>query len=228
MMVSINQPAYLPWLGYFERIVNSDVHVVLDHVQFEKNSMVNRNKIYTANGACLLTVPIKTANKFGNLAINDVEINSQVKWQKKHWQSIYFNYKKAAFFNLYNEELETFYLIKWETLNSLLTAQCKFFLSKLNINTPVIYSSDLSLDQNKSELVLEICRQLKATEYISGRFGRDYLDLDVFKSNQIKVSFQDYTHPEYAQFGNPFISHLSVLDLMMHHGNKALEILKGT
>jgi hypothetical protein len=42
MIVSINQPAYLPWLGYFDRIAASDVHVVLDHVQFEKNSYINR------------------------------------------------------------------------------------------------------------------------------------------------------------------------------------------
>ena len=47
MIVSINQPAYLPWLGYFHRIAISDIHIVLDHVQFEKNSFVNRNKIRT-------------------------------------------------------------------------------------------------------------------------------------------------------------------------------------
>ena len=51
MKISINQPAYIPWLGYYERIANSDVHIVLDHVQFEKNSMVNRNIIATKNVA---------------------------------------------------------------------------------------------------------------------------------------------------------------------------------
>jgi len=74
LIVSINQPAYLPWLGYFNRVANSDLHVVLDHVQYEKNSFTNRNKIRTAQGFSWLTLPLKTKGKFGNLAINTVEI----------------------------------------------------------------------------------------------------------------------------------------------------------
>ena len=74
MIVSINQPAYLPWLGYFERIANSDLHIVLDHVQFEKNSFTNRNKIRTKEGWMWLSVPVKTKGKFGELNINELEI----------------------------------------------------------------------------------------------------------------------------------------------------------
>lgn len=74
MIVSINQPAYLPWLGYFDRIAKSDKHVVLDHVQFEKNSMVNRNKIKTANDWCWLTIPVKTKGQFGDLAIHNLSL----------------------------------------------------------------------------------------------------------------------------------------------------------
>ena len=50
MKISINQPAYIPWLGYFDRIDYADIHIVLDHVQFEKNSFTNRNKITSNNG----------------------------------------------------------------------------------------------------------------------------------------------------------------------------------
>ena len=83
MIISINQPAYLPWLGYFDRIAKSDVHVVLDHVQFEKNSMVNRNRVYAPNGEIMLTVPVQTSKQFGNLEIINLEISHQQKWQKK-------------------------------------------------------------------------------------------------------------------------------------------------
>ena len=60
MIISINQPAYLPWLGYFERIAMSDLHIVLDHVQFEKGSFTNRNKVRTGDDAAWLTVPLAT------------------------------------------------------------------------------------------------------------------------------------------------------------------------
>ncbi|PAJ72192.1 hypothetical protein CJF42_22490 [Pseudoalteromonas sp. NBT06-2] len=226
MIISINQPAYLPWLGYFERIAKSDLHVVLDHVQFEKNSMVNRNKINSPNGPSLLTVPVKTAKKFGDLAINNIQINNQNKWQKKHWQSIFFNYKKSDYFHLYQASLEAQYQQDWTNLNSLLKVQLKFFLSTLKITTPIIYSSELNLTKTKSELVLEICKNQNATTYLSGPFGRDYLELEAFKKNDIKVTYQDYLHPIYSQFNDTFESHLSTLDLLMHHGNEAINILR--
>ena len=74
MIVSINQPAYLPWLGYFHRIAISDLHIILDHVQFEKNSYTNRNKIRTPEGWNWLTVPVVTKNLFGSLPINGLKI----------------------------------------------------------------------------------------------------------------------------------------------------------
>lgn len=83
MIVSINQPAYLPWLGYFDRIARSDIHVVLDHVQFEKNSFTNRNKIRTKEGSAWLTIPLSTKGKFGNLEIRNLEFASHGGWEKK-------------------------------------------------------------------------------------------------------------------------------------------------
>ena len=87
MLISINQPAYIPWLGYYERIDSSDVHVILDHVQFEKNSFTNRNKILTQNGPVWLTIPIATKGKFGDLAINQLKFSDISKWKKKHLEN---------------------------------------------------------------------------------------------------------------------------------------------
>ncbi|MGL6327783.1 WbqC family protein [Aeromonas rivipollensis] len=58
MIVSIHQPAYLPWLGYVDRIKKSDLFIFLDSVQLEKNSFTNRNLIKGANGSHWLTIPI--------------------------------------------------------------------------------------------------------------------------------------------------------------------------
>ena len=108
MRISINQPAFLPWLGYFDRIIKSDLHVILDHVQFEKNSFINRNKIRTHENWCWLTVPVSTKNRFGALAITDVEIEYQRSWISKHLRAIEHNYRRAAYFDKY-----------WPTINKI-------------------------------------------------------------------------------------------------------------
>lgn len=50
MKVAITQPTYLPWLGYFDLVDQVDMFVVLDTVQFEKQSWQQRNRIKTPTG----------------------------------------------------------------------------------------------------------------------------------------------------------------------------------
>ena len=109
LIVSINQPAYLPWLGYFDRIYKSDIHVVLDHVQFEKNSMINRNKILANKQEQILTIPVKTKGKFGELAITSLEVADNVDWKNKHFRSIQQAYSKAKHKDKVLEKLSPLY-----------------------------------------------------------------------------------------------------------------------
>ena len=225
MIISINQPAYLPWLGYFERIYNSDIHIVLDHVQFEKNSMINRNKIKTAQGWCWLTIPLNTSKKFGNLALNQITVNNTEKWQKKHWNSIFFNYKKTPYFYNYSDQLEVFYNTKWEKLEDILRWQLNFFLSALSLKTKIVYSSEQAYQSKKSNLVLDICLKNQATCYLSGPFGKNYLNEEDFINAGISLKYQQYEHPQYKQLTGTFQSHLSTLDLLCNHGSKSIKIL---
>ena len=94
MILSAHQPAYLPWLGYFDKIIKSDVFVFLDTVQFEKNSFINRNKIKTPQGSVWLTVPVKLKGHL-DVPLLKIEIDHKINWQKNHLKSIYLNYKKA-------------------------------------------------------------------------------------------------------------------------------------
>ncbi|MDD5348183.1 MAG: WbqC family protein, partial [Candidatus Omnitrophica bacterium] len=56
MIVSVHQPQYLPWLGFFDKIARSDCFVFLDTVQYKEREFQNRNKIRTADGWMWLTV----------------------------------------------------------------------------------------------------------------------------------------------------------------------------
>lgn len=226
MIVSINQPAYFPWAGYFDRILKSDLHIVLDHVQFEKNSLTNRNKIKTAQGWSWLTVPVKTKGQFKDCPIKDLEINNDLPWTKKHYQTILQNYKKAPYFENYKDFFEKFYNQECVHLNNVLMQSNDFLMKQLNITTPMKYSAALNPQKTKSDLVLELCQAVGATTYLSGPFGRDYLDRQSFAAAGIKILFHDYKMPEYPQLYTGFEPFMSVIDMLLNCGQDSHKILQ--
>ena len=228
MIVSINQPAYLPWPGYFDRIVKSDLFISLDHVQFEKNSLINRNKIKTPQGWVWLTVPVKTKGKFGNLSLTSLETNQDIKWSNKHFQAILSSYGKARFFGDYREYFQEIYSKEWPLLNDLITETNNFLLKELTIKTETIKSSDFNPQESKSDLVLELCQKVGAKTYLSGPFGRDYLDLDSFDKAGIEVIYHDYIAPEYSQLYNDFEPYMSVIDMLFNCGPQSHQLLQNS
>lgn len=227
MIVSINQPAYLPWLGYFHRIAVSDLHIVLDHVQFEKNSFTNRNKIKTSTSWCWLTVPVKTKGQFGKLPINLLEINNNnTKWSKKHWQTLLHNYRKSPYFREHSCFFEEVYRREWRYLAELCREITIYLLNALGITTPLLFSSQLNSSGVKDELVLNLCQEVSATTYLSGILGKNYLRESLFNQAGIRVLYQNYHHPTYAQYrGQNFEPYMSVIDLLFNYGPNSLEIL---
>ena len=58
MLVAIHQPCFVPWLGYLDRMLRSDLFVILDHVQFERRNYQNRCMIRLEDDTKWLTVPV--------------------------------------------------------------------------------------------------------------------------------------------------------------------------
>lgn len=225
MIVSISQPGYIPWLGYFNRIARSDIHIVLDHVQFEKNSFINRNKIRTGQSWMWLTVPVKTKGKFNDLPINGVSIDNTRPWARKHRDSLRFEYSKAPYFEKYWNWFEAAYNQPWTYLGNMLREFNEFFLEDLQIETKIYYSSELSVAGRKDDLVLNLCRDMGATTYISGPLGRDYLGHSAFDKAGIELEFHDYRHPTYSQLHKDFVPNMSIVDLLFNEGPKARDII---
>lgn len=225
MIVSIHQPSYLPWLGYFEKMALSEKFVILDTVQFEKNSFDNRNKIRIKEGWCWLTVPVKTKGQFRGMNWQNLEIQNQNNWRKKHLSSIKFNYSRSPFWNNYAEELEDIYARDYERLIDINMTLIHFFRKQLGITTPLVFASEMQLVESKSDLVLEILSKLEATKYYSGALGKDYLELEKFSDVGISVDFQDYKHPEYEQRFPGFVPNMSALDLLMSMGDESKRLI---
>ena len=172
MIVSIHQPAYLPWLGYFDRIAKSDIFIFLDTVQFERNSFTNRNRIKTANGPIWLTVPVLLR---GHLAkkLSEIEIDERQDWRGKHLRSIEQNYRRAAGFADRFDRLKVQYDLVASGLADFCFAQLQFWLRELAIGTRIVRASEQAVAGSKSELVMSLCRNAGATTYFPGRLAGD-------------------------------------------------------
>lgn len=225
MKISILQPGYLPWLGFFEQTYRSDVFVVYDDVQYDKNGWRNRNRIKTPNGPQWLTIPVYIEFEKYPI-INTVKINNTIDWRKKHLFSIRQNYSKARFYKRYIDIFEYAYLREWEYLIDI----NMFFILKLAEclgveGKKIIRSSTLNVKGDRIGRLINICKVFNANIFYEGLSGRDYIDEDCFAEQGIKVEFQDYKHPVYNQLYGDFVSHLSVIDLLFNSGEDSLSIL---
>jgi hypothetical protein len=217
LILTAHQPAYLPWLGYFNKIMRSDLFIYLDSVQFEKNSFTNRNKIKTPQGEIWLTVPIKSSGHF-QLTIKDIQIDNRQNWRKKHLNSIYCNYKKAASFEQCYAKLEKLYQKDYDFLADLCYDQLLFWFEELNITTTIIRSSELTIRSKKSDLVLDLCKYFNVDHYLSGAQGKNYLKENDFKKNHIFIEYQSFQHPTYPQLWGEFLPFMSVVDFWFNCG----------
>lgn len=227
MIVSIAQPAYLPWLGYFDRIARSDVHVILDHVPISHGDFTNRNKIASSQGWSWLTVPVHSRGEHTGAPIASIGIDNRTNWREKHLRSLAHAYARSAHFADQRAHLDAFYAAEWTNLAELCIASARLLFAPLALeNAKLVRSSGMHLTQKKSDLVLEICRNLGASTYLSGPLGRDYLELGAFAAAGIAVRFHDYAHPQYAQcWKGDFRAYMSALDLVCNAGPAAREIM---
>ena len=217
-VAAIHQPEYLPWLGFFKKMMNSKLFVLLDDVQYEKKSWQNRNRIRTANGTALLSVPV---HAHLDSKLNDVRIDNSKKRANKHKKSILFSYANAPYFEEYRNIIETIFEKKFEFLVDLNYEIIKLIMSELEIKSKIVFSSDLKIPQNTSERVLNICKIVNADHYITGAtWARSHLKNEDFEKSNITIEFQELKHPIYKQIHEEFIPRMSIIDLLFNEGKK--------
>lgn len=224
MRVVVLQPSYLPWLGYFDQLYKSDIFVLYDDVQYDKHGWRNRNRIKTPQGAQWLTVPVLTRHQ-GKPTNREVRISPGDPWRRKHLQALRLHYGNAAAFAEVFPALEAWLAAEWEWLWQLNLAGLRLLCELLGIRRDIRLSSTLGIGGARSERLVRICQALGADAYLSGDAARDYLDPSAFAAAGIRLEYQAYRHPTYAQLHGAFVSHLSVVDLLMNHGRRSLEIL---
>ncbi len=224
MKITIHQPNFLPYLGFFDKCDYADVIVLYNSTQFKKNDFQNRNKIKTKHGWSWITVPVRY--NFGD-KISEIKISYNTSWKEKHLFLIKENYLESKYYKKYIGEIEQIYSVCSDNLSDLNIKLIKFLFDKLKINKKIILSTELAVKSKSSEALLEICLKLNASTYVSGIDGRNYLNQEIFRNANIEVEFQEYKHPEYSQLNkDKFEPFMSVLDLLFNEGPNSLNIIK--
>lgn len=220
--VAILQSNYIPWKGYFDMIRDVDCFVLYDDVQYTRRDWRNRNKIKTPRDLQWLTIPVEVKGKFEQ-KIKDTRI-ATAGWAAEHWKTIVHCYRRAPRF----EECESFLsglyeqAAQFDHLSDVNFLFINSICSFLGIATKLCWSSEFELPEEKSERLVSICRQLGATEYVSGPAAKSYLREEIFNSSGIAVRWFGYEgYPEYEQLYPPFVHTVSIVDLLVHAGHDA-------
>ncbi len=224
--VAIMQPTYLPWLGYFDLMDQSDVFVWLDSVQFEKRSWQQRNRIKTSAGEQWLTVPVLSKGKFDQ-KICVVEIDKQRNFSKQHVKALELAYIKSKYFNKYFSKLKLILTRPHKLLVDLNLELIRWLADELGLSPFFLRSSELNVTGKRAELLVNICKTVAASKYISPIGAADYLKTgNVFTNQGIEFAYHQYRHPVYEQLYDEFLPFMSVIDLLFSQGENSLTIIR--
>jgi hypothetical protein len=219
MIVGIHQPNYLPYLGFFDKLMKSDVFIIYDDAQFTKGDFQHRNRIRIYHGWEWLTIPVEKKH----IPINQIRIKNDVKisgedWQQAHFKEINDNYRKAPYYSKYGKDICRIYQRQYDNLIDINIKLIEFMMNSFEINTKIIYSSEFGFKSKSTEKLVDLVSAIDGDVYLSGPMGKDYLDPQLFKEKNIQVSFQDFRHPVYKQRYEGFEPNMSAIDALLNAG----------
>jgi hypothetical protein len=173
MVVTIHQPEHFPYMGYFQKMKAADIFVILDNVNYRKNYFQNRNKFLNKNEVEeWFTIQVEKGATSKHIKdVNVVDGPWRKKIVKKLEQNLGVNLK---------------HIYDYDNLMDINIQSIEYCRDILNIQTPIVYASDLNVNGTKSELLANLVKEMNGTTYLSGPSGKDYLDLSYFNDIDVK------------------------------------------
>lgn len=219
----ISQPRFFPGLHYLHRMMVADVFVIFDTVQFNPRHEENRAKLKTNKGTQWLTVPMNQVSR--EQLILNTYVNKNQPWQSKTEGTLKTLYGKTPYYKTYEPEILSILERPYESLTELDRASWEPALRLLGITCQFVLASEIPVSGKGPKLLLDICRYLGSDIYLSGGFGKEYLDVAEFLAEGVEVRFHEYEYPIYEQPYGDFIPFLSYLDMLFNVGLEADKIM---
>lgn len=215
MRVAIMQPYLFPYIGYFQLINAVDRFVLLDDVNYIKKGWINRNRILLNSQPHTFTLPLAKSSQ--NKKICDLQLTEKFgNWIKQFLVIFRHAYSGAPGHSEISSFLER--MMAWPDLDlvDVLERSLQQVCKKLGIATLFSRSSRIGIDPELrgQERIIELCRQLGATDYINLSGGRSLYHGGDFARQGIRLHFLEAVPKPYRQFADEFVPLLSILDVM--------------
>ena len=224
MIVSIHQPNFFPWMGYFDKINKSDKFVFLTSSLRSKNDKyLTRTKILN-NNSKLQYLSLPLGNK--QIPINQLIMPADHQWKVKVLNIIKESYRGSNNFDEVYIDIENLFMCEYEYFSDYSINIIRFLISKFNIDTELYVDTDFNQDFGISnQRNISLCKKVGGDIYLSGSGAKVYNDHKLYKANSLNFIYQDYIVPTYPQISGEFIPGLSIMDVIFNCGYRATENL---
>ncbi|MBU4400135.1 MAG: WbqC family protein [Planctomycetes bacterium] len=222
----MHQPNFLPWMGFFYKIAKADLFINCDVLDYSKGSYTQRVKIKTMAGPKWLSLPIVHTGTVGE-PINKVICGGWPDWRDRIVNAFRGNYSRAKHFQPYCDQLAGVIASANENVAEFNTVLIQHFFETLQIKTPMVMSSSLSLPpcDNPTDWIIAVCKSVGADTFLSGFGGAKYQDQGAYEQAGIKLVYTDFKHPSYPQLFGEFVPGLSAMDLLLNCGPHSQTVL---
>jgi hypothetical protein len=221
MIVSIHQPNFMPYLGFFDKILKSNIFIIYDDAQYTKENFQNRNKINNHGKELFLTIPVNKDS--WHFPIKEVITNKSTKnlVYKKHLKTIETVYQNCPYFSKYISLIHRHYEIYLESDN-LLESNIYTIKTVLDIfgwKGQIFYSSQLNLTStDATEKLVEMIKKVNGTHYLCGNSGFNYMNINLFQDSNITIIPQNFNHPIYYS-KHTFLKNMCIYDYLFNNDN---------
>ena len=225
MKLTIMQPYFFPYIGYFQLINAADKFVVYDNIQFTKKGWINRNRILANGKDEYISLPVKKDSDYLN--VDQRKLAQSFKTERsKLLRRISESYRKAPQFSATFPLIESVINLEEENLFGFIYRSLQKVCEFLDIKTEFVVSSTLPVDHQlrSQEKILAICEALQATQYINLIGGMELYSKEIFQQHNIELKFLRSGMIEYAQFENEFVPGLSIIDVMMFNSKEQVKL----
>jgi len=219
-LVAIHQPTFLPWLGWWDKLVRADVLVLLDDVQFSKKggTWMNRVRMLVGGEPRWLTVPVDRAYT-GTRRVREMRTDESKPWRENLLATIRASYARAPFVEEVLPVVDDALATQTDHIAELNERAIGLLADGLGLDTSkLVRQSELGVSGEGTGLLVELCRAVGGNTYLSGDGADGYLENEVFDAAKLELTFQEFTPPRYAQPVTGYVSGLSVIDALMSCG----------